>query len=77
MRRAANKTFSYPDTSGSCFSSFWALFDAANLGVSDLNATLNFSQLGLNSHVWSILMEFQCTKICAFVYKQSALIFFF
>lgn len=36
MWSATNKTFSFPDMSVSCFSSFWAPFDAANFGISGL-----------------------------------------
>lgn len=57
MWSATNKTFSYPDMSGSCFSIFWALFDVANLGISGLNANVSFSQLGLD--FWSVHLEFQ------------------
>lgn len=57
MWSATNKTFSYPDMSGSCFSIFWALFDAANLSISGLNANVSFSQLGLD--FWSVHLEFQ------------------
>lgn len=48
MWSATNKTFSYPNMSGSCFSSFWSLFDAASLGISGPDTNVSFSQLGLN-----------------------------
>lgn len=46
MWSATNKTVSYPDMSGSCFSSFWVPFDAANLGISGLNTKCELQPVG-------------------------------
>lgn len=59
---AANKTSSYSNMPCSCFPSFWGLFDASHLGVSQNWTTANFSVSVWLLYTWSTSRKFQCLK---------------